>query len=129
MNRLGQLHDAGVSIWLDTLSRPLLEDGEFERLVREDVLYVEKLIAPGVINTMPEQTMRAFADHGNVAEALDSDLAAADGILTDAASAGLNLQAITADLERDGVTSFCDSYHQLLDCVESKLTRLPVGRE
>ena len=87
-----------------------------------DVLYVEKLIAPGVINTMPEATMRAFAGHGNVAEALDSDVGAAEQILADAAVAGLDLEAVTAELERDGVESFCDSYRELLDCIESKLT-------
>ncbi len=87
-----------------------------------DVLYVEELIAPGVINTMPEQTLRAFADHGNIARALDTDLAAAERTLAAAAEAGLDLRAITAELERDGISAFCDSYRQLLDCIESKLT-------
>ena len=89
-----------------------------------DVLYVEKLIAPGVINTMPEQTMRAFVDHGNVAEALGSDVVAAERILAEAAAAGLDLPAITSGLEREGVSSFCDSYHQLLACIESKLAKV-----
>lgn len=111
-----------------TPQRPLWASTGTKDPTYPDVLYVERLIAPGVINTMPEQTMHAFADHGNVAEALDSDLAAAERILGEAAGAGLDLQAITADLERDGVSSFCDSYHQLLDCIDSKLTELPAAR-
>lgn len=92
-----------------------------------DVLYVEQLIAPGVINTMPEQTLRAFADHGTVKHALGTDLTTAERTLADAADAGLELTAITAQLERAGVSSFCDSYRQLLDCIESKLAVLPVA--
>lgn len=89
-----------------------------------DVLYIEELIASGVINTMPEQTLRAFADHGTVNRVLDSDIITAERILADAADAGLDLAAITAQLERAGIGAFCDSYRQLLDCIESKLAML-----
>jgi transaldolase len=89
-----------------------------------DVLYVEKLIAPDVINTMPEQTLRAFANHGTIKRALDTDITTAERTLTDAADAGLDLTAITTQLERAGVNTFCDSYRQLLDCIESKLAVL-----
>ena len=88
------------------------------------MLYVEELIAPDVINTIPEQTLRAFADHGTVKRVLDSDIITAERILADAADAGLDLAAITAQLERAGVGAFCDSYRQLLDCIESKLVVL-----
>jgi transaldolase len=90
-----------------------------------DVLYVEELIAPGVINTMPEQTLRAFADHGTVKHSLASDIATAERTLADAADAGLDLTAITTQLERAGVSAFCDSYRQLLDCIEAKLAATP----
>ena len=86
-----------------------------------DVLYVSELIGPGVINTMPEHTLRAFADHGTVARTLDADPDAAVRTLADAAAAGLDLAAVTARLEREGVRSFCDSYHQLLGCIERKI--------
>ncbi|MFL5838207.1 MAG: transaldolase [Solirubrobacteraceae bacterium] len=89
-----------------------------------DVLYVEKLIAPGVINTMPEQTLRAFADHGDVEQALDADPAAAQAILSSAADEGVDLETITGDLEREGVKAFCDSYDELVACIESKLGSL-----
>jgi transaldolase len=91
-----------------------------------DVLYVEELIAPGVINTMPEQTLRAFADHGTVKHALGTDTTTAERTLADAADTGLDLTAITAQLERGGISAFCDSYRQLLRCMESKLAVLPV---
>ena len=89
-----------------------------------DVLYVEKLIAPGVINTMPEQTLRAFADHGNVEHALEADPAAAQAILSAAAEEGVDLETVTGELEREGVKAFCDSYDQLIACIESKLGSL-----
>jgi transaldolase len=86
-----------------------------------DVLYVEELIAPEVINTMPEATLRAFADHGDMRGALSLDADAAEETLRLAADAGIDLPAVTAELEREGVRSFCDSYHQLLDCIETTL--------
>jgi transaldolase len=85
-----------------------------------DVLYVAELIGPDVINTMAEQTLRAFADHGKVARTLDAAPLAAQQTLTAAAHAGIDLDAVTAELELGGVQSFCDSYHQLLDCIERK---------
>jgi transaldolase len=88
-----------------------------------DVLYVEELIDPDVINTMPEATLRAFADHGNVSPTRSADPRAAEEILRRAQEAGIDLPALTAQLEREGVRSFCDSYHELLACVENKVQR------
>jgi transaldolase len=89
-----------------------------------DVLYVERLIAPGVVNTMPEKTLEAFGDHGDVGRALEHDLTDATRVLAQAHESGLDLGQITAQLERDGVEAFCDSYRQLLDCIASKLSGL-----
>ncbi len=93
-----------------------------------DVLYVERLIAPDVINTMPLPTLRAFADHGHVEPTLGPDLTAARGVLAAAAAEGVDLDAITSALEREGVQAFCDSYAELLRCIEGKrdaLTAVP----
>jgi transaldolase len=84
-------------------------------------MYVAELIGPDVINTMPEQTLRAFADHGEVARTLDRDATGAEATLAAAAAAGIDLPAVTGELEREGVRSFCASYHELLDCIEGKL--------
>jgi transaldolase len=85
-----------------------------------DVLYVEQLTAPGVINTMPEATLRAFADHGDVTNAVNTVAGAACHVLRLARDAGIDLDAVTAELEREGVRSFCDSYRELLRCIEEK---------
>jgi transaldolase len=89
-----------------------------------DVLYVGELIGSDVVNTMPEPTLRAFADHGEVKPTLAGDLNGPQQTLADAAAAGIDLTGINAELECEGIESFCDSYHQLLDCVESKLGAL-----
>ena len=85
---------------------------------------MERLIAAGVINTMPENTLRAFADHGNVELTLGADIDAARGVLSAAAAEGVDLDAITAELERQGVQAFCDSYAELLSCIEGKRASL-----
>ena len=84
-----------------------------------DVLYVEQLIAPDVINTMPEATLRAFADHGDASQGFGASTGAET--LARAEDAGIDLAALTADLEREGVHSFSDSYSELLECIEGKL--------
>ncbi len=86
-----------------------------------DILYVAELIGPDVVNTMPEHTLRAFAQHGPVARTLDADPDEAERTLADAAAAGIDLAAVTDRLERQGVQSFCDSYRELLDCINGKL--------
>ncbi len=86
-----------------------------------DVLYVEELIGPDVVNTMPEQTLRAFADHGQVSRTLDADPAAAAQTILAARPAGIDLADVTYELEREGVRSFCDSYDELINCISGKL--------
>ncbi len=89
-----------------------------------DVLYVAELVGPDVVNTMPDHTLHAFADHGDVKPTLAADSDGAARILADAQEAGIDLASITSELEREGVQSFCDSYRQLLDCIETKLGSL-----
>ena len=88
------------------------------------MLYVSELVGPDVVNTMPATTLRAFADHGEVARTVDADPAAPRDVLAAAGRAGVALDRITTELEREGVRAFCDSYRELLDCIESKLTAL-----
>ena len=91
-----------------------------------DVIYVEELVAPGVINTMPLATLRAFADHGDVRETIADRAGEAAGTLRRAEAAGVDLRAITARLERQGVQSFCESYRRLLEGIESRLAVVTV---
>jgi transaldolase len=104
-----------------TRQRPLWASTGTKNPDYPDVLYVEELIGPDVIITMPDHTLHAFADHGRIARTIDADPDAADRTLADAAAAGIDLEGVTDELEREGVRSFCDSYHQLLDCIQSKL--------
>jgi transaldolase len=109
--------------------RPLWASTGTKNPAYSDIRYVAELIGPDVISTMPGDTMRAFADHGEVERTLDSDPEAAERTLADAGGAGVDLDAATSELEREGVQSFCDSYRQLLDCIEGKLGALTdVGR-
>jgi transaldolase len=89
-----------------------------------DVLYVEQLIGSGVINTMPDATLRAFRDHGEVEPTLDADSGEAETVLAAAAYEGLDLEAIALELEREGIKSFCGSYRELLHCIETKLAAI-----
>jgi transaldolase len=101
--------------------RPLWASTATKDPAYSDVLYVEELIAPAVINTMPEATLHAFADHGDATRAFDPSSTAPGETLRRAAHAGLDLTAVTTELEHEGVRSFCDSYRDLLDCIETKL--------
>jgi transaldolase len=101
--------------------RPLWASTGTKNPSYSDVLYVEKLTAPDVVNTMPEATLRAFADHGDVTHALSIVMGAACNILRRAQDAGIDLDAITGQLEREGVRAFCDSYQALLGRIEAKV--------
>jgi transaldolase len=115
-DRWRALRDAGARP-----QRPLWASTGTKDPAYSDVLYVERLIAPDVINTMPEATLRAFADHGQVGRAIDADTREAEQILHRARAEGVDLPALTARLQRDGVRSFRDSYHELLARIETKL--------
>ena len=90
--------------------RPLWASTGTKDPTYSDVLYVEQLIAHDVINTMPEATLRAFADHGDASRGFGASIGA--DTLGRAEDAGIDLAAITADLEREGVRSFGDSYQR-----------------
>lgn len=104
--------------------RPLWASTGTKNPAYSDVMYVAELAGADVINTMPEQTLRAFADHGRIGRTLDHGPGDADQVLADAARAGIDLAAVTAGLERAGVASFCDSYQELLACIQTKLAAI-----
>jgi transaldolase len=108
--------------------RPLWASTGTKDPAYSDVLYVEGLVAPGVINTMPEATLRAFGDHGTLGAELTSDAGAAEATLREAAEAGVDLEAITRELERGGVRAFCDSYRELLSRIDTVLGRVTAAR-
>jgi transaldolase len=85
-----------------------------------DVKYVEELIAPDTINTMPEATMKAFKDHGKVKVAIDDGLEEAESLFGELKSLGIDMGPVTDQLEREGMKAFSDSYFSLLDEIGRK---------
>ena len=85
-----------------------------------DVLYVSALAAPNTVNTMPEKTLLAFGDHGQLAGALPRDGGDCEAVLDDFRKAGINLEELAADLQANGAKSFDESWQNLLGAIESK---------
>ena len=89
-----------------------------------DVLYVEELIGPETVNTMPETTMDAFRDHGKVRDSLTEDVDAAAQTLAALERAGISLDTVTAKLVTDGVTLFSDAFDKLSGALAEKRRRI-----
>lgn len=106
------------------VQRPLWASTGTKNPAYSDVLYVDGLIGPDTVNTLPEATLRAFADHGTPARTVDADPAAADAVLAELAEVGVDLPEISAQLERDGVASFRASFDELLAALEAKAAAL-----
>jgi transaldolase len=85
-----------------------------------DVLYVEELIGPETVNTMPEETIRAFQDHGEVALTLEQGVDEARRLLDQLADAGVDYDDVVRVLEEEGVQKFADSFAELLDGISAK---------
>jgi transaldolase len=84
-----------------------------------DVLYVEELIGPSTVNTLPEETIAAFQDHGTARETLEEGVDGARDLLERIAKAGVDYDDVTETLERQGVEAFADSFEKLLDGIRS----------
>ncbi len=85
-----------------------------------DVLYVEELIGPETINTMPEETIEAFQDHGEVALTLGQGVDEARRFFEEIEAAGVDVDDVTRVLEKEGVQKFADSFDELLDGIRAK---------
>jgi len=85
-----------------------------------DVLYIEELIGPDTVNTIPPATMDAFRDHGAVRRTLDADLAAADATMTNLEKAGISMQKVTDQLLDEAIKLFADAFAKLIAAVEQK---------
>ncbi len=88
-----------------------------------DVLYIEELIGPDTVNTIPPATMDAFRDHGVLRRTLDTDLAAADKTMSDLEKAGISMKQITSKLLDDAIKLFDDAFTQLHQVVDQKRAR------
>jgi transaldolase len=92
-----------------------------------DVLYVEELIGPETVNTMPDQTIAAFKDHGKVAMTLTQDVADAHQVLRDLAAVGISYDQVTQQLLDEGGKLFSDAFDKLMKVLEEKREKLLTG--
>src|SRR5579863_7041080 len=83
-----------------------------------DVMYVEELIGPDTVNTMPPATIDAFRDHGRLRNSLTEDVAGARNVMDNLARTGISIKEVTSKLTEDGVKLFADAFHKLLAAVE-----------
>jgi transaldolase len=106
------------------VQRPLWASTSTKNPEYRDVMYVEQLIGPDTVNTMPRATMEAFADHGVVERTVDRDLDAARAELHALKEAGIDLDRVTRDLQVEGVEKFVTPYNGMLERIEEKLSRV-----
>ena len=92
-----------------------------------DTYYLGRLAAPNTIDTVPEKTLLAFADHGTLDERLDPDYAAAEQTISAVADAGVDVDALAERLQRQGAGAFSADWAALLTAIEEKAQRLNPG--
>ncbi|HYI60987.1 MAG TPA: transaldolase [Acidimicrobiales bacterium] len=109
------------------VQRPLWASTSTKDPSYPDTLYVDTLIGPDTVNTLPDATLEAFADHGTVARAVDADLDGARAALDALAEVGVDLADVTELLEKEGVTAFEASYDDLLATLSTKAAALRSG--
>jgi transaldolase len=85
-----------------------------------DVLYIKALAAPNTVNTMPESTLKALADHGEIGAVLPADGGDCEQVLAQFAKAGIDVDALAEQLQNEGAKAFVDSWNELLAVIESK---------
>lgn len=106
------------------VQRPLWASTSTKNPTYPDLLYVDNLIGPDTVNTMPDPTVEAFADHGTVARTVDADFGAAKAHLDRLASIGIDLGDVARVLEEEGVASFSKSFDELLASMAEKANAL-----
>ena len=116
------LREAGASV-----QRCLWASTGTKNPAYSDVMYVEELIGPETVNTMPQQTMTAFKEHGEVHPSLLENVEGARQVLRDLAAAGIDMDKVTDDLRVDGVKLFADSISKLLEEIANKKKELKQG--
>ncbi|MDB4899816.1 MAG: Transaldolase, partial [Gemmatimonadetes bacterium] len=117
--RWAKLQKAGAM-----LQRPLWASTGVKNPAYRDTVYVEELIGPDTVNTMPPALIDAFRDHGEVRRTVDADVAGAERTMKELADVGIDLTDVTDKLLREGLTSFQKSFETLTAGLEKKRSAL-----
>lgn len=102
------------------IQRPLWASTSTKNPAYPDTLYVDNLIGPNTVNTVPPQTLEAFNDHGRVDKTIENDLPQEREILDSLEYVGISLQKVTDELEEEGVASFSKSFESLLEAIDAR---------
>ena len=113
------LEEAGARV-----QRPLWASTATKNLAYRDVIYVEELVGPDTVTTVPRATLDAFLDHGVVRRTVDRDVDGAWRVIEEVASVGIDLDAVTDNLQEEGIATFNKSFDALLASIEAKGTSL-----
>ncbi len=113
--RWDALADRGARV-----QRPLWASTSTKNPTYPDTLYVDELIGPDTVNTLPDKTLNAFDDHGTVARTIDADMAAAYQVVEDLQSLGIDLEEVAVKLEEEGVGSFAKAFDEVLETLGTR---------
>ena len=105
------------------VQRPLWASTSTKNDDYPDTLYVDELIGPHTVNTLPDATLEAFVDHGTIARTVDADMAEAERIWNALADVGIDMDDVADQLEREGVDSFAKAFDDLISTLEEKAAR------
>ncbi len=106
------------------MQRPLWASTSTKNPAYPDTVYVDNLIGPFTVNTLPEETIDAFADHGTLSRTIDRDLDEAERVWAALAHVGVDMDDVADHLEREGVSSFQKSFDELIDALTTKAAEL-----
>ena len=106
------------------VQRPLWASTSTKNDAYPDTLYVDELIGPDTVNTLPEATLEAFADHGTPARRVDADVDDARTVWHDLADVGVDMDDVASQLEREGVASFAAAFDELVGALDAKAATL-----
>jgi transaldolase len=111
------------------VQRPLWASTSTKNPKYRDVMYVEELIGPDTVDTMPPATIDAFRDHGEVKRTVNARVGAAEGLLKELEGVGISIREVTEKLLVDGIASFQKSFDELLAGIQTKVGSLTPGRK
>jgi transaldolase len=111
------------------VQRPLWASTSTKNPAYPDLLYVDSLIGPDTVNTMPDATVAAFMDHGTVARTVDVGADAARAEMEALGQVGIDMADVSHKLEEEGVAGFSKSYDELLQALEDKANEQKAGNQ